>query len=50
MRKQKGKSRMDNPETRATLDTRHTTMTSKTKTQHKKTKKISNTDFTKERR
>jgi len=38
---------MDNPEIKATLDTRHRTKTNKTKTITQKTKKMSNPDPTK---
>jgi hypothetical protein len=43
-RKPKGKSRMVNPETHATLRTRHRTKTSKTRNPTQKTKKISTTE------
>ena len=38
---------MDNPETLSTLGTRHRTKTNKTKNTTQKTKKMSNTDPTK---
>ena len=44
LRKPKGLSRMDNPETQAILDTRNSTKTNKTKNAVQKAKKISNTD------
>lgn len=43
-RRQAGSSRMDNPETLATLDTGNGTKTNKTKHTAQKAKKISNTD------